>query len=270
MDPRPHKNRHFLNAIGHAAWSVLSRLALFAGLLLPLGGLAQVTSTAPLLVGFDVDPNSFANRWSTLYFQEAFRRLGLSIRTVHYPLARRTALVDSGEVDIDSGRVHAYGDAHPKLVRVEEPFMAYNFALFTAHPTLQLQSVDSLRSADWLAEYRRGILFCEKALKAAVPAERLSDISSEEQGIHKLLAGRTDLYCDLEYVVSEALRSPGIEGAARVRKALSLGSVPIYTYLQPRHAELAPRLAAVFKQMKSEGLLESYQVQVAREMGRAP
>jgi len=128
--------------------------------------------------------------------------------------------------------------------------------------------VDSLRSVDWLVEYRRGILFCERTLKVVVPAERLSDISSEEQGVNKLLAGRTDLYCDLEYVVSEVLRSPDIKGAARVRKVLGLGSVPIYSYLQPRHAELAPRLAAVFKKMKAEGLIETYQAQVAREMGR--
>ncbi len=270
MAPLPYKNQSFLSVKGRATWSVMSCLVLCAGLLQPWGSPVHAAPPAPLLAGFDADPNSFANRWSVLYFQEAFRRLGMSIQIAYYPLARRTALVDSGEIDIDSGRVRAYGDAHPKLVRVEEPFMAYNFALFTAHPTLQLENVDSLRSAEWLAEYRRGILFCEKALKAAVPAERLSDISSEEQGIHKLLAGRTDLYCDLEYVVSETLRSPDIKDAARVRKALSLGSVPIYTYLQPRHAEWAPRLAAIFKKMKSEGLMEAYQAQVAREMGRAP
>jgi len=270
VNPRLLENRSFLNAMGQVVWRVVGRLMLAAGLLLPLGGVVLAASPAPLVVGFDVDPNSFTNRWSILYFQEAFRRLGIALQFPPYPLARRTALVDSGEIDVDSGRVRAYGDAHPKLVRVEEPFMEFNFALFTANAALQLRSVESLRSADWLVEYRRGILFCEKTLKAVVPAERLSDISSEEQGVNKLLAGRTDLYCDLEYVVSEVLRSPDIKGAARVRKALGLGSVPIYTYLQPRHAELAPRLAAAFKKMKAEGLLEAYQAQVAREMGRTP
>lgn len=252
--------------------ALLGRLALAAGLLLPIfhpGGQALAAAPAtPLIVGADADPTTYANRWSTLVFQDAFRRLDVAVQINNYPLARRTALVDAGQIDIDAGRVYSYGEAHPNLVRVEEPFVEYGFALYTANPALRPQSLDDVRKSGWLVEYRRGILFCEKTLKPLLPTERLSDISSEEQGIKKLLAGRTDLYCDLDYVVSDVLNSPGIAGATRVRKVLSLGNIPIYMYVQRRHAELAPRLAETFRKMKAEGAIEAYQARVADEMGR--
>lgn len=269
------ENPRRTNAVARSLARPLWRRVLAVGLLLPFlsGGLAHAAPAAPaapLVIGVDVDPNTFANRWATLVFTEAFRRLGVSIQINNYPLARRTLLVEHGDIDIDSGRVRAYGDAHPQLVRVEEPFVEYSFGLFAANPALQLPRLEALRTTDWLVEYRRGILMCEKTLKPLLPSDRLSDISSEEQGLNKLLADRTDLYCDLDYVVQEVLNAAEFKGAKRIRKALGLGSIPIYMYLQARHAELAPRLAVIFKKMKVEGLMGVYQAQVAREMGRLP
>jgi polar amino acid transport system substrate-binding protein len=43
--------------------------------------------------------------------------------------------------------------------------------------------------------------------------------------------------------------------------------VPTYPYLHRKHADLAPRLAAVLKQMKSEGLIKAYRLQVERDLG---
>lgn len=232
-----------------------------------LSGVGHAAPPSPLIVGSDDDPNSYANTWSKLFFAEAFRRLDTPIQINNYPLARRNALVDAGTIDIDGGRVFAYGQAHPHLIRVEEPFIEYNFALFTANPALLPANLEAVRSSDWLVEYRRGILFCERSLKPLLPPARLSDISSEEQGVNKLLAGRTDLYCDLDYVVRQVLALPQFKDATRVRKVLSLGTLPIYLYLQPRHADLAPRLSAVIKAMKAQGLIDAYQAKVAREMG---
>lgn len=222
----------------------------------------------PLILGGAADPATYANRWSKLVFQEAFRRLGVAVQIVNYPLARRTMMMDAGEIDIDGGRVHAYGEAHPNLVRVEEPFVEYSFGLYTANPVLRLHSLDDMRKSNWQVEYRRGILFCETILKPLLPVDRLSDISNEEQGINKLLAGRTDLYCDLDYPVRDVLSAPGFTGAARIRRVLGLGTIPIYLYMQRKHAELALRLAETFKKMKAEGLIEAYQARVADEMGR--
>lgn len=248
----------------------LWRRLLIVGLLLPLlslGAVSRAAPSAPLVIGIDDDPTTATSRWVKLFFGEVFRRLNTPIQINSYPLARRNLLVDSGTIDIDGGRVFAYGQAHPHLVRVDEPYIEYNFGLFAANPALRLANLEALRSTDVLVEYRRGILFCERSLKPLLPPSRLSDISSEEQGINKLLAGRTDLYCDLDYVVRQVSALPHMKEATRVRKVLDLGTLPIYLYLQPRHGELAPRLSAIIKAMKAEGLVEAYQARVAAETG---
>jgi polar amino acid transport system substrate-binding protein len=267
IKPRhPEKQRAMVRVIGR-----LAALAGLALLILPAGGATPAPPRAPLIFGTDaVDTNEFGSKWATLAYTEAFRRLALAVQINHYPLARRAALVEAGEIDGDVARIREYGDAHPSLVRVEESFADLNFALFTANPALQLRTLEELRPSSWQVEFRRGILFCERTLKPLLPAERLSDISSEEQGVKKLLAGRTDLYCDLDYAVRRVLHLPSFKNATPVRKVFDLGVVPTYPYLHRKHAALAPLLAATLKKMKAEGLIEAYRVQVEKELGWLP
>ena len=219
------------------------------------------------IMGFDEHPTIFGSAWSLRIYAEAFRRLGIRWEPGFYPLARRTALMDAGTIDGDAARVQGYGSAHPNLVRVEESVMDFGFALYTASPTLKLQRLEDLPNSPYLAEYRRGILLCERKLKELVVPKNLSDITSEAQGLKKLLAGRTDLYCELDTVVQQALSSPEFKGVANIRKVIGIGSLPTYPYLHKKHAALAPRLAAVLRQMKAEGLIETYRIQAERDLG---
>lgn len=270
MTPPPSHCQLFLHARPPSSWCVLFKWTLSRALLIQLLLFcvqALAAPAAPFIIGADADPNDYGGKWSTMVFKEAFRRLGLAVQVNYYPLVRRNALEDSGEIDGDVGRVAQYGAAHPNLVRVEASYIELGFWLYAANSTVRLGNLDELRSNHLQVEYRRGILYCENQLRPVLPAERLSDISTEVQGIKKLLAGRTDLYCDLEYSVQQALNSPEFMQVTRVRKVLSLGSVKIYPYLHQRHATLAPRLASTLKQMQAQGLIEAYRLQVVRELG---
>lgn len=203
-------------------------------------------------------------RCFTLIYQEAFRRLGIRLEIVTHSLARRTALVKAGAIDGEMARVRAYGDANPELIRVEEPVYDFSFALFTADPELRLDRLEDLAPRRLSVDYRRGVLMCETALRELVPPERLADVLTTEQGVRKLLAGRADLYCDLDMsYVEEALEDPELRRTPGVRRVLRFASLPVYAYLGKRHAALAPRLAAVLRQMKAEGIIRAY----AREAG---
>lgn len=229
-------------------------------------GAAQGAAATPFVLGVEADREAYGTKWAMLVYTEAFSRLGIPVQFGFYPLARRTAMLDAGEIDGEPGRIYEYAAAHPNLIRIEEPFAAVNIALFAADPALRLQSLEQLRAGSLLVEYRRGILFCEKALTPLLPVERLSSITSEEQGVKKLMAGRIDLYCDLDVPVRRVLNSPEFSDTARVRKVFSLGSIQTYPYLHRKHAALAPLLAATLKAMKAEGLIEAYRVQVEQEL----
>lgn len=227
--------------------------------------LAQPVTT--LVLAGDVDPDALGSRWATRAYAEAARRMGIRIEIRNYPIARRASELDRGNIDGDSGRVWQYGDEHPNLIRIDAPFSELVFALYTADPAVRVQSLDDLRGSGWMVEYRRGVLFCERALKSVVPADQVADLSSEDQGLKKLLAGRISLYCDVEYAVRSILNTPEFRDKTQLRKAFTLGSVPIYPYLHRKHAQLAPRLTATLQAMLSEGLIEAYRVQLEKEMG---
>ncbi len=244
-----------------------SALVLAACLLAPAGAPAEPAAAAPFSVATDAAPGTRVYQLVSLIYAEAFRRLGLPVQVVTSKLARRSALASEGAIDCEASRIRAYGDANPQLIRVEEPLLDLTFALFTANPELSLRSLDDLAATSLLVEYRRGILLCESTLKRLVPPERLTSVATTEQGLKKLLAGRTDLYCDLDALyVQEALRAPEFAGAKGVRKVLTLASVPTYPYLDRRHAALAPRLAEVLRQMRAEGLIDAY----LRQVGEPP
>lgn len=242
------------------------RLLAWLGLALAFSSAHAQTPPArdkPLAFVIAADADGFAYRYTRLVYNEAFKRLEIPVAVEVYALARRSALVKEGAIDGESSRVLAYADAHPDLVRVEESILDVTFSVFSAVPALHAKSVEDL-PATALVEYRRGILMCENALKKVIPPERLSNVISSEQGIRKLLAGRSDAYCDIDVYFNEALHGPEFKGAGNARKLFDIASLPTYPYLSRKHVELAPRLAATLKKMKEEGLLDRYRNEAER------
>lgn len=235
----------------------------------PTFGQASAAADKPFVMAADGEPTTYGSRWAAKIYAEAFKRLGIPFRLDHYTLTRRAALVEEGVVDGETSRVYSYGDTRPNLVRVEESFVDLSFSFYTANPKVRVDRFEDLRASGYHVEFRRGILICENTVKQYVPAERISDVPTQEQGLKKLLAGRTDLYCDIDVYVLQELQSPDFkDGRKNVRKVISIGkSVPTFPFLNKKHAELAPRLAAVLKQMKVEGLIEAYRLEVERELG---
>lgn len=248
--------------------------ALLLGLLCGLPPvLAQVAAppATVFVIATDAPPEGYVSRFLTLTYSEAFRRLGIAFRLENYALKRQGLQMEAGSIDGEANRAYGYGATQPHLVRVEESLLDLHLALFSANPALHLQKLEDLASSALQVEYRRGLLLCENALKPWVAQQRLSDIATEDLGLKKLLARRTDLYCDFTLTVAQALRQPDFKGSAPVVKVMNVGKViPTYPYLNKRHAELAPALAAVLKKMKAEGLLETYRLRVERELAGEP
>lgn len=249
----------------------LRTLALLVGTLLSLSlaqGQAVTAAPSSFVIGMDALPGSYVFKLMNLIYGDAFKRLGIPVRLESYALKRQGLQMETGSIDAEANRAYGYGATQPNLVRVEETILELQLALFTANPSLRLPQLDELAANGMQVEYRRGLLLCENALKPVVPANRLSDVTAEDQGLKKLQANRTDLYCDFTLTVAVAMRTPELKGGAEVRKVMDVGKpIQTYPYLHKKHTELAPRLAAVLKKMKAEGLFESYRLQVERELG---
>lgn len=227
-----------------------------------------VVAPAPFTIGVASAPDTYAFKFLTRMYTEAFRRLNVPVRFETFVLKRQGLEMEAGHIDAEANRTVDYGASRPDLLRVEEPVLELNLALFTAHPGLRLERIEDLSSNGMQAEYRRGILLCEKALKPLVPPDRLSDVATHTQGLKKLLSLRTDVYCDFSLNIAMARHSPEFADATNIRKLMDVEKVvATYPYLHKRHAETVPRLAAILKTMKTEGLFETYHRQVERELG---
>lgn len=237
----------------------LSRLlVLLAAIGAPLASPPAPAQPAPFVIATHQPPDNFQGRWVRLIYAEAFRRLGVPLQVAIYPLQRMTDMVDRGELDGDVGRVHAHGQAHPSLVRVEEPMYEIVFGLYAVKDAPRLNRIEDLAGGNWRAVYLRGVAICENLLKPYVAPEQLIALTTEEQGMVMLQLGRTDLYCSANHTMDDMAARPRFRDAKPLRMALSPGAIPLYPYLHRRHAELAPRLAAALRQMRAEGLIERY------------
>lgn len=248
----------------------LSAIALTVCLFLQIQPIhAQNAGTpAPFVMGAGINSDSGDSRLTRLIYIEAFKRLGIPLEFEHTTLKRRELLAEGGGIDGEPARIYDYGATHPGLIRVEESVLNLSFSLYTASPSLRLDRLEDLATGNLVVEYHRGVVLCESTLKKLLPRDRVSELPSVEQALKKLVAGRTDLYCDIDLLVRLSLHTTEFKDVTTVRKVLDIAkSVPTYPYINKAHAELAPRLALVLRQMKAEGLIDGYQRQIELEWG---
>ena len=270
-------NSNAIECLRHHGWRQQSAaLAIMLGLLLALQPVLAAPSSpppppTPFLLGTDLEETSLMGKWYRHIYGEAFRRMGVPLKVVTVPTARLPSIVGQGDINGQGSRVFAYAESHPNEVRVEEVLHEVRLALYAFGPPRNAEPprrLEDLTAGKWTVEYRRGVAICEKKLKPVLPAERLSDVTTVEQGLKKLKAGRTDFYCDFDTAVRNELVTAEFNGDTGFHQALDLNvGLPLYPYLHKSHAELAPRLAETLRKMKAEGLIERYLHQSEHELG---
>lgn len=235
--------------------------------------LAHGAAPEPFVMGTDAEETTLTGKWYRRIYGEAFKRMGVPLVMQASPTARLTIIADQGDVHGQASRVFAYADAHPEQLRVEESVHNVRLILYAFGPANlpdQPRRLEDLAAGKWRIEYRRGVAISEQTLKPLVAGERLSDVTSIEQGLKKLKAGRTDFYCDFDLAVRNGLAGPEFKGVTGYRQALDLNvGLPVYPYVHKSRAELAPRLAKTLKGMKTEGLIERYFEEAEREIEAA-
>ncbi|NNF99545.1 MAG: hypothetical protein HKM93_09220 [Desulfobacteraceae bacterium] len=97
----------------------------------------------------------------------------------------------------------------------------------------------------------------KKRLSVVVKPEKLSTVNQPVHGLKKLMNRRIDVYIDSDKQVLSLLALPEFKDSG-LRIVAELESIASYPYLHKKHAELAPRLAEVLKEMKSMGLFEKF------------
>jgi|SRR5471030_309895 len=196
-----------------------------------------------------------------LIYQEAFRRLGYELVYLALPARRSGAEADSGKVAGELSRGRDYGETHPNLVRVEEPAISSVYSAYSLNPDLQLSGWQSLGDRTLRIEYRMGMQVPQSRLEAMAPNPAATCVASSLQGMRKLVAGRMDVYIDLEDVIEPTLQTDEFSGQHRIKKAGVMERFQAHAYLHRSYAALQGPLSETLRQMKKEGLMETYRIQ---------
>lgn len=213
-----------------------------------------------VLVSSEDTKASFYGRWLDLIYTEVFRRLGYEFQYDGYPGGRAPIMAEDGEVDGEIHRGLEYEKTTKNLLRVPEPSILITYMAYAVTPGIVLNGWDSLKNTSYTVEYRRGAKIPETALPAVIDAEKLSDITTAEQGLKKLITGRIDIYIEQEAVALETLKE--LDATEFNTKSVYAAGIMFtgesYVYLHKKHADLLPKIADTLKIMKQEGVIERY------------
>ncbi|MBA5604141.1 hypothetical protein H3H36_02035 [Duganella sp. FT3S] len=236
-------------------------------LLAPVTGWTQVPRPIVLAGTWD-QHGPGAGMLLTMIYTEAFRQLNIPLQIRVLPAMRASVEALAGNVDGELVRGYDYGRMQPSLIRVEEPVLYLTAAAYAHKPGIKVQGWDSLRGTSYRVEYRNGYVVVRQRLEAVLPGDSLSAVGGAEQGLRKLLLGRTDLYVDTEEMLQPMLQSDAFRGSG-IYSAGILERAPTYGYLTKGHEKLALQLADVLRKMRASGQLDRFRA-IAYDPARWP
>ncbi|MEZ7197949.1 substrate-binding periplasmic protein [Pseudodesulfovibrio karagichevae] len=180
--------------------------------------------------------------------EAAYARLGIPVFFRDYPARRGLAEANAGAADGEAVRMGGLTRELPDLIQVEPSIVTVQGVAVTCDPDLVVRS-----RAD-LAGLRIGVH----------PGIRLSE--KLVHGLDHVVEGRWEqlfrmLYLDrLDVIIAfdgiERTQA-GRSGAERLRVIRpARWRIPLYHYLNRRHADLVPRIQAVLETMRDDGEIE--------------
>ena len=228
------------------------RMALWLGLYgLALSACGQLAHDTIVLSTFYPAENRL-NIQSQLILREAFLRMGYDVRFEVLPVKRSELVATTGECDGEVPRSWQYGTSKPSLIRVMPPIFLETLVAYAAKPLTIKDGWDALKGTDLRINFRMGDTKVQKELQDRVPVNQLESVVSSVNGLNKLLAGRADVYINLESDADFILNQPSFKGST-IHKVSRLENVDGYLYLNVKRKELAEPIGRILARMHNDG-----------------
>lgn len=188
---------------------------------------------------------------------EAYRRIGIKAEIVpNVPITRAAVDTNSGFYDAAlAGNANA-GDKQPNTLHTKEPvyWVEYGtFAIKTVPPD-QVSNWAALKASSLRIGGRQGHLL----LTLRLGERGFYGVASDDSLLRMLLADRIDIMLGTTNSLTwEMANGPAdlAEQISKVRQVSTLERVPMYHYLNKKHADLVPRLDEALRKMESDGTM---------------
>lgn len=220
------------------------RTILLCMIILCFGSPAQ--AQGPLVFGYGGGSLSLA---SLKVLQEAYGRLGIKIAGRRLPAARSLEMAEAGLVDGEVNRIRAIEEDYPNLLRIGVPVNRLEGVILTCNGSLEHVSMETVRKLH--LGIKIGNRYAEMLTEGMPDVVRLP---REDKLMILLLEGRLDaLLVDRAWAEHE-IAKPGMS-CLRINEP-PLVVVPLYHYLNRRHADLVPMITGELRAMRESGEID--------------
>jgi len=196
---------------------------------------------------FAAAANTVDTLTSEVIVREAYRRLGIEVQIRKYPGERALKLANSGKVDGDVQRIDGLSGKYQNLIQLRPAINYIEAAAFSRDTTIGINGWDSLRPFN--IGIIRGIKFAENNTKGM-----RTYAAKNYAGLSRMLEGKR-----VELAISPSLNGRyqmtilGIKGIMELKPSIS--RFDLFHYIHKKHADLKPKLEAIFRKMKASGAL---------------
>ena len=181
--------------------------------------------------------------------KEAYSRIGVKIEGKRLPAARSLEMAENGQVDGEVNRIKAIEERHPNLIRINVPVNLLEGVVLTCNSTLEHVTPEAISKLH--LGIKIGNRYAEMLTEGMPDVTRLPH---ENKLMTLLLEGRLDaLLVDRPWAEAE-MAKPGM-GCLRVNEP-PLIVVPLYHYLNRKHANLAPLITGELRAMRESGEID--------------
>lgn len=201
------------------------------------------TAAAPPL-----SPHEGRDGYLLALYKEAFGRLGFGVTIIDLPGERALDNANQGIEDGDALRIDGLEKHYANLIKVPEPVFTFEFYAYTAGPELAATSWTALEP--YSVALVTGWKFYENNL---TPKTQAVKVARAELLFPLLQSKRADVALLDRWQAQWMARKQDI---AVKRIEPPFARMPMFLYLNRRHAELAPKLADTLRQLKTEGLID--------------
>ncbi len=195
-----------------------------------------------------------------LIVKEVFSRIGVKVQIV--PAASATALekVDKGMYDGDIFRVDGANKKFPNIVQVPETYYDYEFVAFTKTVNVPMTGYDGLKP--YRVAVPKGWVETDNNVRED-NTKSVVRIASTFDMFNTLVKGEADLVIYNRLMGYEMIREMGASDIRALEPMIV--SRPMFLYLNKKHQDLVPKLAAAIKDMKKDGTIQKI---VAETVGK--
>lgn len=219
--------------------------------------LAALVMSAWLTAGWAVAAESFvisqiqgdnASARGMEIVREAYRRVGLAVSFELQPNERAIISANNGDTDGDTMRMAGLESKYTNLVRIPEPVLHLNIIAFTTGLKFDIKDWESLRP--YTICIVRGFKLGEtrtEGMNRELPASPEAALRMVKAGNCQVATLGDTLWLLIDELQLGPLQSldPPVE------------MVPLYHYVNARHAGLVPKLAEALKSMRRDGTADT-------------